>query len=242
MDTIGVIPARYKATRFEGKVLADLIGKPVIQHVYETAKNSTMLEDLIVAADDERIVKTVEDFGGKAVLTSVDHQTGTDRLTEVVNPLDVKIIVNIQADEPFIHHTMIDELINTMLSDKTIPIATMIKKIENTEEIADPNIVKVIIDRNNFALYFSRSPIPFERGERARSFYKHLGLYAYTKDFLFTYTNLPQSELERVESLEQLRVLEHGFRIKTVQTNFETIGIDTPEDLEKAKRTLLERV
>ncbi len=235
MDTIGVIPARFKATRFEGKVLADLSGKSVIQRVYEAAKKSRALDEVIVATDDERICTAVEGFGGKAVLTSPDHQTGTDRLTEVVNPLDVRVIVNIQADEPLIHHTMIDELVNTMLDDHSIPIATVIKRIEKREETRDPNVVKVVINKSGFALYFSRSPIPFERGEEAKRFYKHLGLYAYTKDFLFTFTNLPKSELERVESLEQLRILEHGFKIKTIETNFETVGIDTPEDLERAK-------
>ncbi len=241
MDAIGVIPARYKSTRFEGKVLADLMGKPVIQHVYEAAKESTLLGDLIVATDDERIFKAVTEFGGKAVMTSAGHQTGTDRLTEVVNPIDVKIIVNIQGDEPLIHHTMINELIRTMLDDKSIPVATVIRKIDNREEIMDPNVVKTVIDKDNFALYFSRSPIPFERDEQAKNYYKHLGLYAYTKDFLFTYTNLPKSELERVESLEQLRILEHGYKIKTIETQFDTVGIDTPEDLEKATQALLAR-
>ncbi len=241
MNAIGVIPARYNATRFEGKVLADLAGKPVIQHVYEMADESSMLDDLVVATDDERILKVVKDFGGNAVLTSVDHETGTDRLTEVVNPLDVDIVVNIQADEPFVHHSMINDLVTALMQDSSVPMATAIKKIEDKDETIDPNIVKVVIDKNGFALYFSRSPIPFERGEKANTFYKHLGLYAYTKDFLFTYTNLPQSQLEKVESLEQLRVLEHGFKIKTIETGIETIGIDTPEDLEKAKRVLLER-
>ncbi len=242
MNAIGVIPARYNATRFEGKVLADLVGKPVIQHVYEMADESSMLDDLVVATDDERILKAVKAFGGKAVLTSADHKTGTDRLTEVVNPLDVNIVVNIQADEPFVHHSMINDLVNALIEDSSVPMATMIKKIENRDEAIDPNIVKVVIDKSGFALYFSRSPIPFERSQKANAFYKHLGLYAYTKDFLFTYTNLPQSQLEKVESLEQLRVLEHGFKIKTIETGIETIGIDTPDDLEKAKRAFLERV
>lgn len=241
MDAIGIIPARYGATRFEGKVLADLMGKPVVQHVYEMAKRSKMLDDLIVATDDERILKVVKDFGGKVTLTSVDQPTGTDRLTEVVNPIDVKVIVNIQGDEPLIHHTMIDELVRTMLDNESIDMATVIKKIDDKDEIMNPNVVKVVIDRDGFALYFSRSPIPFERSEQSKSFYKHLGLYAYTKDFLFTFTNLPKSELEKVESLEQLRALEHGYRIKTIETKFETVGVDTPEDLEKAKRLLLVR-
>lgn len=241
MDVVGIIPARYKATRFEGKILADLMGKPVVQHVYETAKKSQMLDDLIVATDDERIRDAVERFGGKAVITSGDHQTGTDRLTEVVNPIDCKVVINIQGDEPLVHHSMIDELARTMLQDPSIPISTVIKEITNREELTNPNIVKVVIDKEGFALYFSRSQIPYERDEESKRFYKHLGLYAYTKDFLFTFTNLPKSELERVESLEQLRVLENGFHIKTVETKFDTIGVDTPEDLDRAGLALLER-
>ena len=241
MDAIGVIPARYGATRFEGKVLADLAGKPVIQRVYEMAKRSKMLDDLIVATDDERIKKCVEDFGGKAAITSADHPTGTDRLREIVNPMDVKVVVNIQGDEPLVHHTMINELVRTMLKDPSINMATVIKKIEDKSEITNPNVVKVVIDKEHFALYFSRSSIPFKRGIPAKNFYKHLGLYAYTKDFLFTFTNLPKSELEQVESLEQLRALVHGYKIKTVETKFDTVGIDTPEDLEKAKTLLLKR-
>ncbi|MFH1752567.1 MAG: 3-deoxy-manno-octulosonate cytidylyltransferase [Candidatus Omnitrophota bacterium] len=241
MNAIGVIPARYKATRFEGKVLANLKGKPIIQHVYEMADESRMLDDLIVAADDERIIKAVKEFGGKAVLTSLGHQTGTDRLTEIINPLDVNIVVNIQADEPFVHHSMIDDLVNTLTDDASVPMATVIKKIDDKDDLINPNIVKVVIDKNGFALYFSRSPIPFERGEKDNIFYKHLGLYAYTKDFLFTYTNLPQSRLEKAESLEQLRALEHGFKIKTIETDINTIGIDTPEDLKRAEKAFSER-
>lgn len=241
MEAIGIIPARYGSTRFEGKVLANLIGKPVIQHVYEMAKKAKTLDDLIVATDDERILRCVKDFGGKAVLTSSEQPTGTDRLAEVVNPLDVKVVINIQGDEPLVHYTMIDELAGTMLEDDTINMATVIKRIEDKNEIMDPNVVKVVVDKNAFALYFSRSPIPFEKGSQAKKFYKHLGLYAYTKDFLFTFTNLPKSELEMTESLEQLRALEHGYKIKTIETKYETVGIDMPADLDKAKKILIER-
>ncbi len=241
MNAIGIIPARYGATRFEGKVLADLMGKPVIQHVYEMAKHSKTLDDIIIATDDERIVKVVKGFGGKVVLTSVDQPTGTDRLTEVVNPIDVKVIINIQGDEPLVHYTMIDELVRTMLDDDSLSMATVIKKIDDKNETMDPNVVKVVIDKEGYALYFSRSPIPFERSSEAKALYKHLGLYAYTKDFLFTFTNLPKSNLENAESLEQLRALENGYKIKTIETKFETVGIDTPEDLEKAKGVMLKR-
>ncbi|NQT06692.1 MAG: 3-deoxy-manno-octulosonate cytidylyltransferase [Candidatus Omnitrophica bacterium] len=241
MNAIGIIPARYGSTRFEGKVLADLMGKPVVQHVYEMAKRAKMLDDLIIATDDDRIMKAVKEFGGKAVLTSVDQPTGTDRLAEVVNPIDTRIIINIQGDEPFIHQSMIDELVRTMLDDEGINMATVIKKIKDKNEIMDSNVVKAVIDKNGYALYFSRSPIPFERDRQSDCFYKHLGLYGYTKDFLYTFTNLPKTELEKTESLEQLRALEHGYRIKTIETKLDTVGIDTPEDLEKAKKVLLER-
>lgn len=244
MDAIGVIPARYASTRFEGKVLADLCGKPVIQHVYERAKQAKMLDDLIVACDDERVKNAVLKFGAKAVLTSPDQPTGTDRLTEVVNPIDVKVVVNIQGDEPFIQSTMIDNIVLELLNNKKIGMATIIKKIEDEKELYDPNAVKVVIDKEGYALYFSRNFIPFIReregmGQKplleAVTFYKHVGLYGYTKDFLFTFKNLPKSNLEEAEKLEQLRALEHGYKIKTIITKFDTVGIDTPEDLERAK-------
>lgn len=245
MDAIGIIPARYGSTRFEGKVLADLGGKPVIQHVYERAKQAKLLDDLIVACDDERVKNVVSEFGGKAILTSPDQPTGTDRLTEVVNPIDVKVVVNIQGDEPFVQPTMIDNIVLELLNNPKIGMATIIKKIEDEKELCDPNIVKVVIDKDGYALYFSRNFIPFVReraGDKplleATIFYKHIGLYGYTKDFLFTFKNLPKSNLEEAEKLEQLRVLEHGYKIKTIVTKFDTIGIDTPEDLERAKALL----
>jgi len=242
MNAIGVIPARYASTRFEGKVLADFCGKPIVQHVYERAKQARMLDDLIIACDDERVEKVILKFGGKTVRTSPDQPTGTDRLTEVVNPLDVKIVVNIQGDEPFIHSTMIDNIVLELSNNPEIGMATVIKKIEAEEELYDPNVVKVVIDRDGFALYFSRNLIPFVRDKDATkpiletyTFYKHVGVYGYTKDFLFTFKNLPKVNLEEAEKLEQLRCLEHGYKIKTIITKLDTLGIDTPEDLEKAK-------
>jgi len=238
MEAIGVIPARYSSTRFEGKVIADLLGKPVVQHVWEQAKKCKTLSDLIVATDDQRVVEAVNKFGGKVMLTSIDQPSGTDRLAEVVNPIDVKIVINIQGDEPLVHPSMIDELVRTLSEDETICMATIIKRINKKDELIDPNIVKVVIDRFSNALYFSRSPIPFEKGEPAKLFYKHLGLYAYTKDFLFTFTHLPKSNLETAESLEQLRALENNYKIKTIETTFDTVGVDTPEDLKRAERAL----
>jgi len=241
MDVIGIIPARYSSTRFPGKVLADILGKPMIQHVWERAKQAVVLEDLIIACDDERVARVAEEFGARVALTAKGHTSGTDRICEVINPLDVKIVVNIQGDEPLIHPTMIDAVAQALLDDSSISMATVMKTIEDPEVINDPSIVKVVIDKNNFALYFSRSPIPFHAKEseiKSPLYFKHIGLYSYTKDFLFIYKNLPVSRLERVESLEQLRVLEEGFRIKVIETKYDSIGVDTPQDLEKVKEYL----
>ena len=239
MNAIGIIPARYHSTRFEGKVLADLCGKPVIQHVYENAKKAKILDDLIIACDDERILKEVEQFGAKAVLTAKGHETGTDRLSEVIQPLDVKVVVNIQADEPFVRPEMVHHLVSALLEDPKVAMATLMTRIRNSEEIRNPNVVKVVTDKQGYALYFSRAPIPFyreDKGQHRHVYYKHFGLYSYTKDFLFTFRNLPVSKLEKAEKLEQLRTLEHGYRIRVIETKYDTVGIDTPEDLELAKR------
>ncbi len=244
MKAIGVIPARWGATRFEGKVLANLLGKPVIQHVWENAKRAKTLDDLIVACDDERILKVVQKFGGKAVYTSPDQPSGTDRIAEVVNPIDVRIAVNIQGDEPLIKPIMIDSLVLALEDEKVAQMATIIKKVDDGEELMNSNVVKVVVDKNGYALYFSRYAIPYNRtGEtdpkKRPVYYKHIGLYAYTKDFLFTLRSLPVSLLENAEKLEQLRVLENGYKIKTVETKFDTVGIDRPEDLRRAEEELL---
>lgn len=244
MKAIGVIPARWGATRFEGKVLANLLGKSVIQHVWENAKKAKTLDDLVVACDDERIKKVVEGFGGKAIYTSPDQPSGTDRLAEVVNPLDVKIAVNIQGDEPLIKPIMIDNLVIALEDEKVAQMATIKKKIDDESELTNSNVVKVVTDRNGYALYFSRYAIPYNRtGETDEKkkpvYYKHIGLYAFTKDFLFTFRNLPNSALENAEKLEQLRVLEYGYKIKVVETKFDTVGVDRPEDLKRAEEAML---
>lgn len=241
MNVIGIIPARFGSTRFEGKVLAKILGKPMIQRVYEEAKKSRMLEDLIIACDDERVEKAAKEFGAKVVLTAQAHTSGTDRLTEIVNDIDVKVIVNIQADEPLIHFTMIDEVSRALIEDSSLVMSTLIKKIKDKEEYLDPNVVKVVVDKNGFALYFSRTSIPFVREQKSKDFsfaYKHIGLYAYTKDFLFTFKKLPVSQLENLEKLEQLRVLESGYKIKAIETKYDTIGVDTPQDLERVEQIL----
>jgi len=246
MNVVGVIPARYSSTRFEGKIIADLLGKPLIQYVYERAKEARLLEDLIVAADNDKVVNTVKEFGGKVIFTSPDQPSGTDRIAEVVNPLDVRVIINIQGDEPLVQPKMIDDLAGALLEDESIVMATLVKRIDNPEEINNPNIVKVAVDKNGFALYFSRNPIPYIRdqapeGAEKPIYYKHIGLYAYTKDFLFTIANLAPSSLEKAECLEQLRALEYGYKIKTIETEFDTVGVDTPADLEKVRTILSNR-
>ncbi|MGA2774510.1 MAG: 3-deoxy-manno-octulosonate cytidylyltransferase [Candidatus Omnitrophota bacterium] len=241
MDVIGVIPARYSSTRFEGKVLADINGKPMIQHVWERAKQAKILDEIIIACDHELVEKVALRFGAKTVLTSKSHMCGTDRIAEVVNPLDVKIIVNIQADEPLIHPLMIDSVARALLDDKDLSMATLRKRIDDEALINDPNVVKVVVDKFDFALYFSRARIPFPAANSEVEkplYYKHIGLYAYTKDFLFTFKKLPVSNLEKAEKLEQLRVLEEGFRIKAIETKYDSIGVDTPDDLLRVKEYL----
>lgn len=241
MDVIGVIPARFSSTRFAGKVLAKIAGKPMLQHVYARVKQARLLDDVIIACDHELVADAAREFGAQVVMTSKAHASGTDRISEVVNPLDVKIVVNIQADEPLIHPSMIDSVAAALLDDKDLNMATLMKKIEDPSLVNDPNVVKVVVDKNNFALYFSRSAIPYlahNAEVKQPVYFKHIGLYGYTKDFLFTYKNLPVSNLEKTERLEQLRVLEGGFRIKVIETNFDTVGVDTPEDLERVKLAL----
>lgn len=242
MDVIGVIPARYGSTRFEGKVLAELCGKPMIQWVWEAAKRAKILDEVIVACDDKRVEEAVVSFGGSAVFTAKEHLSGTDRICEVVNPLEVKVVVNIQADEPLIDPVMIENVARPLLEEPALNMTTLMKEIDDPQEIAEPNVVKVLTDKNGLALYFSRAAIPYQRDKSLDvTYYKHIGLYAYTKDFLFIFKNLPESALERIEKLEQLRVLEEGFRIKVIETNISTLGVDTPEDLEKVKKILSKR-
>ena len=242
MDVIGVIPARCGSTRFEGKVLADIHGKPMLQWVWGAAKKAKILDEVIIACDDERIEDTARSFGARVTRTSKDHQSGTDRLCEVVNPLEVKVVVNIQADEPLLEPVMLENIARPLLDDASLNVTTLMKRIDDPSEIKDPNVVKVVTDRQGLALYFSRLAIPYPRDKAAEPvYYKHIGLYGYTKDFLFIFKNLPESRLEKIEKLEQLRVLEAGFRIKVVETKIATIGVDTPEDLEKARKIIAAR-
>jgi len=249
---IALIPARYGSTRFPGKSLAMIEGKPMIQWVYERTKRSRLITRVIVATDDERISRTVIAFGGEAVMTSPVHATGTDRIAEVAGNLDCSLVVNVQGDEPLIHPVMIDQAIRPLIDDPSIPMGTVCRRIEGRREAFDPNVVKVVFDREGFALYFSRAPIPWDRDHWAGKeslrdlplschLYKHIGLYVYRKDFLLNYTRMPQTSLELTEKLEQLRVLESGHRIKTVVTEHESFGVDIPEDLGKILQRLEER-
>lgn len=246
MKFIGIIPARFQSTRFPGKPLVILGEKPIIQWVYENAKKA--LDDVYVATDDERIYKAVEAFGGKAVYTSPNHQSGTDRCAEaaqkVAKQVEFDVVINIQGDEPFIRPEQVEGL-KACFNFPETEIATLIKPITNAIEITNINRPKVVINKNMEAMYFSRSSIPFVRDSKPEEwinrneFYSHIGMYAYRYDILLELTNLPIGVLEKAESLEQLRWLENGYRIKTAKTSFENMGIDTPEDLENAKKFLL---
>lgn len=245
MKFIGIIPARYASTRFPGKPLAVLGGKTVIQRVYEQA--SSVLEEAYVATDDERIFNAVEAFGGRAVMTRADHKSGTDRIEEAAEKIgtDADVIINIQGDEPFIQKSQIETLMQLFEITET-QIGTLGKRFDTIDAALNPNSPKIVTDLQGFALYFSRSVIPFVRGQEQAvwlekySFLKHLGLYAYRREVLREVTRLPQSPLEIAESLEQLRWLENGFRIRVGITDVETVGIDTPEDLQRAEEFLKE--
>ncbi|MCM8791902.1 MAG: 3-deoxy-manno-octulosonate cytidylyltransferase [Candidatus Omnitrophica bacterium] len=241
MEAVGVIPARYKSTRFEGKILAEIFGKPMLQFVWERAKQARLLDEVIIACDNEKVKEIAENFGANVVLTAKEHPSGTDRIAEVVALMDVKVVVNIQADEPLIQPVMIDSVVDTLLSEKGLEMVTLMKRITDLKDLDNPNVVKVVVDKNNFALYFSRAPIPYKAKDskvKEPVYFKHIGIYGYTKDFLFTYKNIPVSLLEAMEKLEQLRVLFEGFKIKVLETRYETIGVDTPEDLERVKEYL----
>lgn len=235
---VAIIPARYNSTRFPGKPLVDIMGKPMIQHVWEKAVRAKEIEKVIVATDDKKVYNAVKSFGGEVVLTSREHATGTDRIAEVVKGISpgVDIIVNVQGDEPLIEPDMIDQVTKILISEPDASIGTLCRRIDKLDEAKDPNIVKVVFDRKCFALYFSRSTIPFYRdgGDRRRSkvYYKHLGIYSYRRDVLIKLSNLEPTPLEKAEHLEQLRALENGFRIKVGGTKRDTIGVDTKEDLE----------
>lgn len=231
MKVLCIIPARYASTRLPGKPLRDIAGKPMIVRVYERALQARLVQDVVVATDDERIRAAVEAHGGHAVMTRADHATGTDRLAEVAARMtDYDLIINVQGDEPLIEPSVIDALVEPFLADETLTMATAKTEITDEAEQENPNNVKVITDVNGNALYFSRARIPYARVPGAKV-YKHIGIYAYRRDFLLAYARMAQTPLELSESLEQLRALENGYRIRVVETDAVFIGVDTEEDL-----------
>ena len=234
---LGVIPARFSSTRFPGKVLALIAGKTMLQHVYERAARSTYLTSILIATDDERVYAAAKNFGARVRMTRSDHLSGTDRVAEAAFAVDAEIIVNIQGDEPLIDPAAIDAAILPMVHEPELVMGTLKKRIEDAREITDPNVVKVVTNHAGDAIYFSRCAIPFEREKSVNTpYFKHIGLYVYQRDFLLAYSAMPVGPLETAERLEQLRALENGFRIRVVETEYESLGVDTPEDLERVSR------
>jgi 3-deoxy-manno-octulosonate cytidylyltransferase (CMP-KDO synthetase) len=234
---LGVIPARFGSTRFPGKVLAPLSSKTVLQHVFERACQSRYLTSTIIATDDERVYEAAKSFSAPVRMTRADHLSGTDRVAEVASGEEAAVVVNIQGDEPLIDPAAIDAAILPLFHDSDVVMATLKKKIEDLREIADPNVVKVVTNHAGDAIYFSRCAIPYAR-EQGGVWFKHIGLYVYRRDFLLGYSQLPVGPLERAERLEQLRALENGYSIRVVETDYESLGVDTPEDLERVSRLL----
>ena len=239
---VGVIPARYASSRLPGKPLADICGKPMIQHTYESAKKAKLLDHIVIATDDKRVLDVCESFGADVRLTPDDIKTGSDRIAYIAKRLQTaKIIVNIQGDEPFIPGKMIDQAIEPLLFDTSVKVSTLVKKIDNLEDLKSDSIPKVVFDYQNYALYFSRSPIPYVRDASSKNwlkegeFYKHIGLYVYRKSALMKFTSFEPTDLENTEKLEQLRMLENGMKIKVVTTEFESMSVDTKRDLELAR-------
>jgi 3-deoxy-manno-octulosonate cytidylyltransferase (CMP-KDO synthetase) len=256
--TVAIIPARYASTRLPGKLIKneakEQTGKYLIEHVYRKAKEAKKINEVIIATDDERIAEVVKEFGGCVKMTSTDHTSGTDRIAEAAANLDVDFVVNIQGDEPDIKGSMIDDLIDAMYSEKIASVCTFANKIKTIEEFVDPNAVKVVIDKDSYAMYFSRASIPYVRDQENNSmfsmsdntaneidtekdtpflFLKHLGIYMYRKDFLLAFSSLPVPDVEKLEKLEQLRVLSNGYKIKVIPTSCTCEGVDTPEDFAK---------
>ncbi len=253
MRVVGIIPARYEAVRLPGKVLADIAGRPMIEHVYQRASQAQSLDQLLVATDDERIAQVVRDFGGRAVMTSPQHKSGSDRIAEVAAKLECDVVVNIQGDEPLIEPAAIDALTRPFATVPELRMSTLATRLEDYSNQLKPSVVKVVVDKEGFALYFSRAPIPHFRLDSSAEWpdnkprqhpqsglwpLRHLGLYAYTRPTLLWLSSLPQTPLEVTEGLEQLRALENGCRIKVVEVEYQSISVDTPEDLELVQRMM----
>jgi len=243
MKTVAIIPSGYESSRFPGKPLALIAGKPMIQHVYERTVSVNKIDEVYVATDDRRIFDTVTSIGGKALMTSDKHTCGTDRLAECAEILEISdddLILNIQGDEPLIRKEMIEDLISCF-DDPSVLMGTLKKEITEEKELDNPNVVKVITDVNGNAIYFSRFRIPYRRGDFKAKYFKHIGVYGYRKHFLMAFSSMEKTQLEKSESLEQLRVLENGYRIKVKETEYQTVGVDTPEQLKEVERLISER-
>jgi len=241
MKVIAVIPARYASTRFPAKLLQDLGGKTVIQRTYEAAVQTNLFDDVFVVTDSELIYQEITSQGGKAVMSLHEHESGSDRIAEAIASMDVDIVVNVQGDEPFLDVVSLRNLIQVFQddADKKVDLASLYFEIHDQEEIENPNNVKVVVDQQQFALYFSRSVIPYPRSvDSSMKYFQHIGIYAFRKEALLAFANLPMKSLEATEKLEQLRYLEYGKRIRMIETSHKSIGIDTPEDLEKAREFL----
>ena len=237
-----IIPSRYESSRFPGKPLADLCGKPMIQHVYERVAKAKAVPYVAVATDDQRIFDSVKKFGGNAIMTATTHRSGTDRIAEAVKSLNLNadaIVVNIQGDQPIFEPAQVDEVIQPLIDDSSINMSTLIYKIILDEEITHPHAVKVAFDNEGFSLYFSRATIPYVRDKSLKAdYYKHHGIYAYRRDFLDIFTGLPEGKLEKLEALEQLRALEYGYKIKVVITPHDSVEVDNKQELERVRRIL----
>ncbi|PKN18187.1 MAG: 3-deoxy-manno-octulosonate cytidylyltransferase [Deltaproteobacteria bacterium HGW-Deltaproteobacteria-6] len=244
-NVVCIIPSRYESSRFPGKPLADLCGKPMIQHVYERVAKAGAIPYVAVATDDQRIYDAVKKFGGNAVMTARTHRSGTDRISEAVASLDLAadaIVVNIQGDQPIFEPVQVDEVIEPLQTDPAVVMSTLIYKIILDEEITHPHAVKVVLDHKNNALYFSRATIPYVRDKMLKAdYYKHHGIYAYRRDFLDTFTRLPEGKLEKLEALEQLRALEYGYKIKCVITPHDSVEVDNEQELDRVRRILMAR-
>ena len=235
MKTIAVIPARFAATRFPGKLMQKIGDKTIISMVYENVRATGLFDDVLVATDNDTVVDEIKSIGGSVIKSIQEHPSGSDRIAEAIINMDIDVVVNVQGDEPFVNRAPLEKLIR-VFDDASVEVASVMQKLGTDEDINNPNVVKVVCDKNNNALYFSRSPIPYKRNlQSSLPIYKHIGVYAYRKDTLLSFTKWPMGVLEQTEMLEQLRYLENGVKIKMVETTSTSIGIDTPEDLEKAK-------
>jgi 3-deoxy-manno-octulosonate cytidylyltransferase (CMP-KDO synthetase) len=242
MKIVAIIPCRYDSKRFRGKPLMAVHGKPLVQWVYERAKQTGLVSHVVVATDDERIYRLVEGFDGQALMTAPHHRSGSDRVAEAAGKLGLQnedVVINIQGDQPAFDPRCLLEIVSPLKQDPALDMSTLIYRIKDTHEVKDPNCVKCVFDNDGFALYFSRSPIPLNRDASAPcDVFKHLGIYAFRKRFLDRFASLPQGRLEEIEKLEQLRVLEHGYRIKVVETRYDSRAVDTPDDIKKLEAVL----